>query len=160
MKTLRKLSFFPEVPLVFFSFFLNFFWEIVQSPLYNDIQRKTYQQILISRLHCTFGDLFIILVAYWVVSWFTEGRGWILSFHFSNLAGFTLLGLGYTLLSEWINVDIRSAWGYSPLMPRLPWIGSGLTPVLQWVIVPPVIAGMTRRFLSIRKPSGINHEIG
>ncbi len=148
MKTLRTLPFIPEIPLVFSSFFLNFFWEMVQTPLYSDIQRKTYQQILISRLHCTLGDLLILLGAYWIAAWFANNRYWVTLFRPQHLLGFTLLGLGYTLFSEWVNIDIRSAWGYSPLMPRLPLIGTGLTPFLQWLILPPVIAGMTRRFLS------------
>lgn len=60
MKTPRTLPFIPEIPLVFSSFLLNFFWEMVQTPLYDDVPRKTYLQILISRLHCTLGDVLIL----------------------------------------------------------------------------------------------------
>lgn len=147
MKNPRNLSHLPEIPLVFSSFFFNFFWEMGQTPLYDDVSRKTYLQILISRLHCTFGDVLIILGAYWVVAGFAQNRYWVTLFRPQHLLGFTLLGLGYTLLSEWFNIDIRSSWGYSPLMPRLPLIGTGLTPFLQWLILPPVIAGVTRRLL-------------
>ena len=148
MKRERDLFQVPEIPLVFISFFINFFWEMVQTPLYDDVPRKTYLQILISRLHCTLGDVLILLSAYWIVAWFANNRYWVTLFRPQHFLGFTLLGLGYTLFSEWVNIDIRSAWGYSPLMPRLPWIGMGLTPFVQWLILPPVIAGVTRRFLS------------
>ncbi|MDO8272015.1 MAG: hypothetical protein Q7U82_08845 [Gammaproteobacteria bacterium] len=45
-------------------------------------------------------------------------------------------GLVYTVFSEWLNVDIRRTWIYKESMPRLPWPGTGLTPALQWLIVP------------------------
>ena len=47
-----------------------------------------------------------------------------------------LLGAAYTVFSEWFNVDIRRSWSYTAAMPILPLIGTGLTPLLQWLIVP------------------------
>jgi hypothetical protein len=47
-----------------------------------------------------------------------------------------VLGAAYTTLSEWLNVEIRRSWSYTAAMPVLPLIGTGLTPLLQWVIVP------------------------
>ena len=129
------------------AFFLNFFWEMVQSPLYDDIHRKTYTEILVSRLPCTFGDVIILLGACWIVAWIARNRYWVIDFRIRHVVGFTLLGLGYTIVSEWVNVDIRSAWGYSATMPRVPWIGTGLAPFIQWVLLPPLIIGVTRRFV-------------
>jgi hypothetical protein len=154
MEIPRKFPVLPEISLCFSSFFFNFFWEMVQTPLYDDVSQKTYLQILISRFHCTLGDVLILLSAYWIVAWFTHNRNWVTFFCPKHLLGFTLLGLGYTLVSEWVNIDIRSAWGYSPSMPRLPFIGTGLTPFLQWLILPPVIAGTTRRLQSNGKDHG------
>ncbi|MEO6666719.1 MAG: cytochrome c [Nitrospiria bacterium] len=62
-----------------------------------------------------------------------------------DLAAFTALGLGYTVVSEWVNVDLRGAWGYAAAMPRLPWIGTRLAPLMQWVLLPPLIAVVIRR---------------
>jgi hypothetical protein len=47
-----------------------------------------------------------------------------------------LLGLGYTVFSEWLNVEIRRSWSYTEAMPLVPPLGTGLTPFLQWLIVP------------------------
>ena len=47
-----------------------------------------------------------------------------------------LLGAAYTVFSEWLNVDIRRSWSYTAAMPVLPVLGTGLTPLLQWVVVP------------------------
>src|SRR3990172_11585672 len=97
----------PEIPLAFSGFLLNFFWEMVQSPLYDDVHRKTYVEILISRLHCTVGDVLILLGAFWIVARAVKGRSWMKHMRARDVIGFTALGLGYTMVSEWINVDIR-----------------------------------------------------
>jgi hypothetical protein len=47
-----------------------------------------------------------------------------------------VFGLTYTLFSEWLNVDLRQSWAYAEAMPRLPVLGTGLSPVLQWLILP------------------------
>jgi hypothetical protein len=47
-----------------------------------------------------------------------------------------LLGLGYSVFSEWLNVPVRQSWSYTEAMPLLPPLGIGLTPFLQWLIVP------------------------
>lgn len=50
----------------------------------------------------------------------------------------TILALGYTIFSEWLNTEVRESWAYREAMPRLPGLGTGLTPVLQWIVVPVV----------------------
>jgi hypothetical protein len=47
-----------------------------------------------------------------------------------------VLGIAYTLFSEWLNVTVSGNWAYTTAMPRLPFIGTGLAPLLEWVIVP------------------------
>ncbi len=140
-------QYFPEVPLIASAFFLNFFWEMVQSPLYDDVHRKTYGEILVSRLHCTLGDVLILLGAYWIVALAKRDRLWVTDLRLRDVAGFTFLGLGYTVVSEWVHVDLRGSWGYGAAMPRVPWIGTGLAPFIQWLLLPAVIAGVTRRLL-------------
>ncbi|MDG4574510.1 MAG: hypothetical protein P9C36_02910 [Defluviicoccus sp.] len=48
-----------------------------------------------------------------------------------------LAGLAYTIFSECLNAKIRGSWAYTEWMPTLPFIGSGLAPVLQWLVIPP-----------------------
>jgi hypothetical protein len=47
-------------------------------------------------------------------------------------------GLGYTVFSEWLNIVVRRSWAYSSLMPvvSLFGLGIGLSPLLQWIVVP------------------------
>jgi hypothetical protein len=46
-----------------------------------------------------------------------------------------VLGAGYTIFSEWLNVAVRRSWSYTAAMPVVPFLGTGLTPLLQWLIV-------------------------
>lgn len=65
------------------------------------------------------------------------GRGdWPVRRHAAVLVTALAVGLGYTVFSEWWNVDVRGAWAYAEAMPVLPVTGTGLSPLLQWVVVP------------------------
>jgi len=55
------------------------------------------------------------------------------------------LGLAYTIYSEWRNVVVRGSWTYSRLMPVVPPLDTGLSPLLQWLIVPVVGLSWSRR---------------
>ena len=59
----------------------------------------------------------------------------------------TLLGLAYTLFSEWLNTEVRAAWAYTQAMPvlRVADTEYGLTPLLQWLLLPPLALWLARR---------------
>ena len=42
-----------------------------------------------------------------------------------------VVGLCYTVFSEWLNTQVRHSWSYTGAMPLLPPLGTGLTPFLQ-----------------------------
>jgi len=63
-----------------------------------------------------------------------------------------LAGLWYTVFSEWLNTQFRQSWSYTEAMPLVPPLGTGLTPFLQWLIVPAVALGYVKR--SSRQKSG------
>jgi hypothetical protein len=67
------------------------------------------------------------------------------------------MGCEVTALSlhEWLNIVVRASWAYSDRMPVVPVIGTGLSPLLQWVVVPTVAAEAARRIVlrhSLRTP--------
>lgn len=120
--------------LLFAAF--NLAWEVVQLPFYTIWNTGTAGEIIYAVLHCTVGDV-MIGIAIWAISRLAIGRlherprsGWPL------LACFILLALAYTVFSEWRNVNVTGSWAYAEHMPLLPPLGTGLTPLLQWIIVP------------------------
>jgi hypothetical protein len=61
-------------------------------------------------------------------------------------------GVAYTIFSEWLNIVIRKSWAYSDLMPVVPVIDTGLSPLLQWVAVPMLALRFARQ--AARAPEG------
>ena len=120
-------------------------WETIQLPLYTIWSSASLGEIAFAVLHCTGGDMLIALatlITSLVVmgdpDWPLKGR--------RSVAVLTVIGgLAYTIFSEWLNTSVRGAWTYSDLMPTLPLIGTGLSPLMQWVVVPTAALGMARR---------------
>ena len=132
----------PEVRLLTWGFLLNAVWEFLQSPLYADHARGGVY-VLWTRLHCTGGDALILLGAFWATSLALRTREWWARPRRGAVALFILLGLVYTAWSEWFNTGVRSSWAYAPAMPLV--LGLGLTPLLQWLLLPPAILALVRR---------------
>jgi len=40
---------------------------------------------------------------------------------------------------------IKSTWGYTDLMPLIPIVDIGVTPLLQWLLIPPVLLWWMRQ---------------
>lgn len=144
---MKKFSLLPEFNLVFFSFLLNFTWEVLQTPFFDD-RGEEFTTILWYRIHCTLGDILITLGCFWLVSIIFRSRAWFLSLTRNKILLFIGLGVIYTVFSEIRNVRIIQSWGYSELMPVMPFIGVGLVPVLQWIVVPLLLILILKRQLS------------
>ena len=115
----------------------NLGWEFLHLPLYELWYTDTLERIAFAALHCTGGDL-LIAAGTLLGSLLLFGSGWPASDSaFKRVAASTiLLGLGYTVFSEWLNISVRGAWEYSELMLVLPPFGTGLSPLLQWLVIP------------------------
>ena len=61
-------------------------------------------------------------------------------------------GVAYTIFSEWLNIVVRQSWAYSEAMPVVPLIGVGLSPLLQWLVIPGVAMLVVRRSRSQSSP--------
>ena len=111
-------------------------WEILQLPLYALWSTGTLRQQAFAVVHCTLGDAMIaglsLLLALAVFAHATWPRAGVARVYLVSLA----FGVGYTIYSEWLNINVRGSWAYSDLMPVVPMIGTGLAPLLQWIVVP------------------------
>jgi len=126
----------------------NLVWEIAHLPLYT-IWQEALGRRAFAVLHCTLGDA-LVATATLVLAIVIFGSGaWPLGARqFRRVAVATAVtAVGYTIFSEWLNISVRRGWAYSNLMPTLPWIGTGLSPVLQWVVLPAIGFMIARRVL-------------
>jgi len=112
-------------------------WESVQLPFYAIWTTARPAELFYAVLHCTLGDVLIAAGAL-VLALAAAGAGWPASAraYLAVAALAVAFGLGYTVYSEWLNVAVRQSWAYSPWMPRVPPLGTGLAPLLQWIAVP------------------------
>lgn len=135
----------PETRLIMLGLPLELLWETAQFPLYDVWHQNDWGYILYGLAHCTIGDLLILLAAYELVALLRRHRDW---FQVNVVAGgslFTLLGAGYTVYSEIMNVRIKGTWGYTELMPLVPGIDIGGMPLLQWLLIPPILLWLMRQ---------------
>jgi hypothetical protein len=113
-------------------------WEIAHLPLYAIWRTGTPLAIAWAVVHCTGGDLVIAVsaLAAGLVLRPAPSAGRANIFHPAVIAIAITGGVVYTGYSEWLNTAVRKSWAYAPLMPVLPGLGIGVSPLLQWVVVP------------------------
>lgn len=114
----------------------NLAWEFVHMPLYTLWQTGTVSEIAFAALHCTGGDVLIALSVLILALFLVGSPEWPAMRKGQVIALTVVFGLAYTLFSEWLNIEVREVWAYSDLMPVIPIIDAGLSPVLQWIVIP------------------------
>jgi len=127
---------------------LHLVWEIVQLPLYAIWSRGSPAEIVWAVLHCTAGDVLIALGALVAAALLLGDAQWPRVGVLQVAAAAIAFGVGYTVYSEWLNTSVRAAWAYEDAMPVLPPFGTGLTPLLQWLLLPPLALWLTQRRVS------------
>lgn len=140
-----------ELVLIGWGLPTNLLWELAQSPLFAD-HAESWRYVAWTRLHCSVGDVLILLGAFWATAAVFGSRSWPVTRGREAASLFVGFGIAYTLWSEWFNTAVRAAWQYSPAMPRV--LGIGLLPVLQWAVVPTLLI-----FL-MRLPAGRSRSTG
>ena len=147
IKIVKRVASLPELNIAFFAFLLNFVWEVLQTPFFIDISAEV-NTIIWYRFHCTLGDVMISLAGFWFVALILRSRSWFLNPTKKKLLLFVAFGVSYTIFSEIKNVSLNKLWAYSDFMPVIPYIDVGIVPLIQWVILPPLLVYIVRRQLS------------
>ena len=131
----------------------NLVWETAQLPLYTVWADGTPRDKLIAVAHCAAGDLLIALCS-WAFAVSVAGRsGWPAEAP-GRVALLTIAaGLAYTGYSEWLNTAVKRSWTYSELMPMIPGLGLGWSPMLQWIAIPALAFWFATR--SRRRRAGV-----
>ncbi len=131
----------PELQLTWMGLPMFLAWEILQSPFYADTFTDSWTRVLYNRVHCTGGDMIILLGAFWLVA-LVWGRSWIGQGAVVPKVLFVASGLFYAIFSEYRNVYLAQNWAYSARMPTI--AGIGLVPVVQWLIIPSLVVRVVR----------------
>lgn len=130
------------------SFVLHLLWENLQAPLFEGF--LSFSQHFWLCASATAGDMLFMVFLYatlavmhrnlfWVArrSAYEHPATWFIVLFFG-----VLLGVSFELWA--VYVDQR--WHYNAMMPLIPILRVGLTPVLQMLILPLVTVFLTSRF--------------
>ncbi|MBI4523697.1 MAG: hypothetical protein HY695_07790 [Deltaproteobacteria bacterium] len=131
----------PEIRILAFGFPLSLAWEFLQSPFYMDTFTELWTTVAYNRIHCSIGDVLILLAAFWALS-LLWGRSWLSKAGVMPSAVFVIIGISYTILSEHYNVSVAQNWAYSQWMPMAGSIG--VLPVVQWLLLPLLVLRLSR----------------
>ena len=121
-----------------FSFLFHFAWEILHGSLFAGMADARHGAATLICLKATFGDVAIAVTSFTVAAWLGDGIGWYMNPPRRAASAYVATGIIITVLFEWYAQWV-GRWSYSDLMPIIPLLRVGLSPVLQWVLVPMVV---------------------
>lgn len=134
----------PEVFVVLFSLLLNLAWEMWQVPFFEGMAEGRHWDGIRVCTQAAFGDALISLGAFAVVALWTGSRRWLIAPRKRELALYLGVGLAVTVVFEALATGPLDRWSYGEHMPRLPWLGTGVLPILQWLLLPLPILWLAR----------------
>jgi len=123
---------------------INGIWELGHLPMYTLWTDPDAWRIATYVGHCLIGDGLIAGAIYLAIAVLLHNGNW--PYHQPWLGGalFITLAVSYTAYSEWRNVYVHELWAYAPSMPLI--AGIGLTPLLQWTLVPALMVTVHRKW--------------
>jgi hypothetical protein len=118
---------------------LNLIWETAHVRLYTLWNDADAAYIAFSVVHCTLGDVLIGGISL-LLALILGREGSFERWRWRRIAVLTIVfGVSYTGFSEWMNITILRSWVYAESMPvvRLWDFQVGVSPLAQWLLVPP-----------------------
>ena len=136
----------PTVTAVYVvSVAVNYPWELAQAALFTAESHpgRTFVHCFVASL----GDGIMLLLLFGMgaavsgrFDWFRRPR--IRDYIVLCASGFVL-----AVAIEWVAVHLLHRWSYTEDMPLLPVLDVGLIPLLQMVLLPPVVFWLVARFV-------------
>ena len=130
------------------AFSFNLAWEIAHVRLYTLWTEADGLGVAWALFHCTLGDVVIALGAFLLAAIVLGRIDWPVSRPAAGSIFVVASTVAYTSWSEWYNVYRVGSWRYTELMPTV--FGIGLSPLLQWLILPIVMVIAYRRICEKR----------
>lgn len=138
---------FPELPLAGFGFLTHFVWEMIQVPWFVGMAEASHGSVVWLCIRATGGDVLIFLSSYWLASIMVGNRRWLMEGELKPAVILVATGLVVTIVLEWLATGPLERWVYADSMPIIPLVNVGLAPLLQWVLLPPLIMWLSRRHI-------------
>ena len=125
------------------AYALHFAWEMAQGGLFEGMTRLPFWSATAWCARAAAWDLVISFVSYAAASVVARDAVWPNKLRAIPLAIYLVTGIAITIAIERWAVEV-GRWKYAPEMPAIG--GIGLSPLLQWIVVPIAIAAVVRLF--------------
>lgn len=122
--------------IVIISFLLNSIWELAHSPLYLWHQYD-FEHVLICAL-ASLADTVIVLIMIFLFGLLFKNVFWVNHLTVSRIIVLAMVGAIGAIIGEMWHTS-KGDWAYADYMPLIPWLGVGVSPVLQFTILPLII---------------------
>lgn len=125
-----------------FAVAINYPWELAQTALYADVEFPG------AIWHCfvaSLGDGLLVLFIFWTVAAVMRSLDWYRRLATLTYVAMVAAGLVVGFAVEWWGLHVAQRWQYSELMPIIPWTGVGVAPILQMLVLPPLIFWAARQ---------------
>lgn len=145
----------PEFAIAGFGFLLHFLWEMLQVPWFAGMLEASHGSVVWLCVQATVGDVVILIISFWLASACVRYRSWLLKGERRPAGVLVAVGLAFTIAFEWFATGPLERWSYAETMPVVPGIGVGLTPILQWILLPPLVLWLARHHMlgaMVRRP--------
>ena len=124
------------VTTILFAFFFNVAWEILQMSLFKG-GVYDWQHILFCVL-ATVADVIMVLLIYLGFALIYKNTIWVNKLNTKRIILLILIGGAGAVLAEIRHLAIGT-WSYADAMPLIPVLHVGLSPVLQFMVLPILI---------------------
>lgn len=122
--------------IIISAFLFNLTWEILQIPLYKEGNYK-WNHILFC-VWASVADVIMVLLIYFGFALIYKNALWIKNFNTKRIIILILTGGTGAILAEVWHLSIAT-WSYASAMPLIPVVDVGLSPVLQFMVLPIMI---------------------
>ena len=140
----KKMFYRFVITTILLAFFFNVSWEILQIPLFKGGVYE-WQHILFCVL-ASIADIIMALLIYFGFAWIYKDVLWIKNLSIKRIIFLILTGGAGAVLAEVWHLAI-GAWSYADAMPMIPIVDVGLSPVLQFMILPILIYKLSFKML-------------
>lgn len=126
------------------SYTLNFVWEVAQGPLYKGFEYDL-EHISFCAL-ASVADMLMVFILLFAFALIYKEVYWMRSWTWNRTVSLMLVGfLGAILAEVWHTA--RGDWAYADTMPIFPVVGVGISPVLQFTVLPWLIFLIGKNYL-------------
>jgi len=121
------------IALAVMAFLVNFIWELAQGPFYEGFEYD-WKHISFCAL-ASVADMLMVLILLFGFGLVYKNVYWIIEMGASKTLALIFFGTTGAILAELWHT-IRGDWLYAKTMPLLPMVDVGLSPVLQFMVLP------------------------